>query len=209
MGKKDPRIDAYIENARPFAQPILAHLRKLFHQGCPDLEETIKWGMPHFDYKGEMMVGMSAFKAHCGFGFWKASLLFPTSDKSPEAIGPFGRITSLKELPSDAKILKLVKAAAKLNADGVKVARPKPQPRAALPAPPDLTAALAKKAKAKSGFAGLTPGQRREYIAWIGEARREETRAQRIAKTVAQAAEGKTLMWKYESKARAKAKAPR
>jgi uncharacterized protein YdeI (YjbR/CyaY-like superfamily) len=204
MGTKDQRIDAYIANAQPFARPILEHLRKLFHQGCPDLEETMKWSMPHFDYKGEMMVGMCAFKAHCGFGFWKASLLFATDDKSPEAIGQFGRITSLKDLPSDAKIVRLVKAAAKLNADGIKVARPTTK-RAALPVPPELAKALAKKAKAKSGFDALAPGQRREYIAWILEAKREETRAQRIAKTVAQSAEGKTLYWEM----RAKAKAPR
>lgn len=199
MGKKDPRIDAYIAKAQPFAQPILKHLRKLFHQGCPDLEETIKWGMPHFDYKGEMMVGMCAFKAHCGFGFWKAKLLFPRTDKSPEGIGQFGKIASLDDLPSDAKILKLVKAAAKLNADGIKIERPKPGKRAALPVPADLAKALAKKAKA--GFDALTPGQRREYLEWIGEAKREETRAKRIAKTVAQAAEGKTLYWKMRSKA--------
>ena len=198
MGKKDPRVDAYIENAQPFAKPILKHLRKLFHQGCPDLAGTMKWSMPHFDYKGEMMVGMCAFKAHCGFGFWKASLLFPTSDKSPEGIGQFGKITSLDELPSDAKILKLVKAAAKLNADGVKVERPKPQKRAPLPVPPDLANAFTKKAKA--GFEALTPGQRREYLEWIGEAKREETRAARITKTVAQSAEGKTLYWQMRAR---------
>jgi uncharacterized protein YdeI (YjbR/CyaY-like superfamily) len=150
-----------------------------------------------------MMVGMCAFKAHCGFGFWKASLLFPTTDKSPEAIGQFGRIASLKDLPGDAKIVKLVQAAAKLNADGIKVERPKPQRRAALPVPPDLAKALTTKAKA--GFGALAPGQRREYLEWIGEAKREETRVKRIAKTVAQCAEGKTLYWEM----RAKAKAPR
>ncbi len=199
MGSKDPRVDAYIANAQPFAKPILKHLRKLFHQGCPDLEETMKWSMPHFDYKGEMMVGMCAFKAHCGFGFWKASLLFPTADKSPEAIGQFGRITSLEDLPSDAKIVNLVKAAAKLNADGIKVERPR-QKRAALPVPADLAKALAKKAKARAGFEALTPGQRREYIAWILEAKRDETRVQRIAKTVAQSAEGKSLYWEMRQR---------
>ena len=197
MGKKDPRIDAYIENARPFARPILKHLRKLFHQGCPDLEETIKWGMPHFDYKGEMMAGMSAFKAHCGFGFWKASLLFPTNDKSPEAIGQFGRITSLEDLPSDAKIVKLVKAAAKLNEEGRKVARPKPKPRPALPVPADLAKALAKNRKAKAAFDAFSPSHRREYIEWLIEAKREATRVARLEKAISQIAEGKSLHFKY------------
>ena len=201
MARKDPRIDDYIANARPFARPILRHLRKLFHQGCPDLEETIKWGMPHFDYQGEMMVGMSAFQSHCGFGFWKASLLFDTGDKSPEAIGQFGRIRTLADLPSDAKIVRLVKAAAKLNAEGVKVKRPKPKPRAALLMPADLAKALAKNRKANAAFAALTPGQRREYIEWLTDAKREATRVARLAKAMAQIAEGRPLYRKYQAKA--------
>jgi len=200
MGKKDPRIDAYIANARPFAQPILRHLRKLFHQGCPDLEETIKWGMPHFDYQGEMMAGMSAFKEHCGFGFWKASLLFATEDKSPEAIGQFGRIRTLKDLPSDAKIVKLVRAAAKLNQDGIKVKRPKAKPRPVLAVPADLAKALAKSRKAKAAFEAFAPSQRREYIEWLLEARREETRQRRLETALEWIAEGKPRHWKYQAK---------
>jgi len=201
MAKKDPRIDDYIANARPFARPILRHLRKLFHQGCPDLEETIKWGMPHFDYQGEMMVGMSAFQAHCGFGFWKASLLFETDDKSPEAIGQFGRIKTLKDLPPDAKILKLVRAAAKLNEEGIKVKRPKAKPRPALAVPADLARALAKNRKARAAFDAFSPSHRREYIAWLLEAKREATRAARLEKAIAQLEEGKSLHWKYQASA--------
>jgi uncharacterized protein YdeI (YjbR/CyaY-like superfamily) len=196
MAKKDPRIDAYIANAQPFARPILRHLRKLFHQGCPDLEETMKWSSPHFNSHGEMMVGMAAFKEHCGFGFWKAALLFPTSDKSPEAIGQFGKIRTLADLPPDAKIVKLVQAAAKLNEEGIKVKRPKAAPKPELKAPADLVKALAKNAQAKAEFAALRPSHRREYVEWILEAKREETRAARIEKTVAQCAEGKSLYWK-------------
>jgi uncharacterized protein YdeI (YjbR/CyaY-like superfamily) len=201
MGKKDPRIDAYIANARPFARPILKHLRKLFHQGCPDLEETIKWGMPHFDYEGSMMVGMAAFKEHCGFGFWKSSLLpIETVDKSPEAIGQFGRITSSKDMPSDARILKLVRLAAKLNADGITVARPKGPKKAALPVPADLAKGLAKSKQAKAAFAAFPASHRREYIEWLLEAKREETRATRLATALEWIAEGKSRHWKYQRK---------
>ena len=75
MASKDPRIDAYIAKSADFAQPILKHLRKVVHAGCPEVEETMKWSMPHFDYKG-VMCGMAAFKEHCAFGFWKESLVF-------------------------------------------------------------------------------------------------------------------------------------
>jgi hypothetical protein len=47
-------------------------LRDLVHKACPEVEETMKWSFPHFDYKG-MMCSMAAFKQYCAFGFWKAS----------------------------------------------------------------------------------------------------------------------------------------
>jgi uncharacterized protein YdeI (YjbR/CyaY-like superfamily) len=156
--------------------------------------------MPHFSYRGEMMVGMSSFKAHCGFGFWKAALLFETRDRSPEGIGQFGKIRTLADLPSDAKIVKLVKAAAKLNEVGIKVKRPAPKPRPALTVPADLAKALAKNRKAKAAFDAFAPSQRREYIEWLIEAKREETRARRLATALEWIAEGKPRHWKYQPK---------
>ena len=145
-----------------------------------------------------MMAGMSAFKEHCGFGFWKASLLFETADKSPEAIGQFGRIRTLKDLPADAKIVKLVRAAAKLNAEGIKVKRPKAKPRPALAMPADLAKALAKSRKAKAVFEAFSPSQRREYIEWLLEAKREETRARRLETALEWITAGKPRHWKYQ-----------
>lgn len=201
MGKKDPRIDAYIAGSKPFARPILKHIRKLMHQGCPDLEETMKWSMPHFDHRGAMMAGMSAFKEHCAFGFWKASLLEGAKTAtSNDAMGQFGRITSLAELPADAKILKLVRAAAKLNEAGITVKRPKAAVRAALPVPADLAKALAKNKQAKAAFEAFPPSHRREYIEWLLEAKREETRAARLETAIAAIAEGKSRHWKYQKK---------
>ncbi len=121
MGQTDPRIDKYIARAADFAKPILTHLRKVVHAACPDVEETMKWSAPHFDYKG-MMCGMAAFKSHCAFGFWKGSLVLD-GPRSDDAAGHFGRITSLSDLPSDRVIAGYVKKAAKLNDEGVKVAR--------------------------------------------------------------------------------------
>ncbi|HEX9303747.1 MAG TPA: DUF1801 domain-containing protein, partial [Thermoanaerobaculia bacterium] len=140
MGKKDPRIDAYIEKAADFAKPILRHLRKLVHKGCPEVEETLKWSVPHFDYKGPL-AGMAAFKAHCAFGFWKGSLIVPGSK---EAMGQFGRIQTLSDLPKDELLLGYVRKAVQLNERGVKVPRPLKHEKKQIPTPADLGAALKK-----------------------------------------------------------------
>jgi uncharacterized protein YdeI (YjbR/CyaY-like superfamily) len=202
LGKKDPRIDAYIANAQPFARPILKHLRKLVHQGCPGAQETIKWGSPHFDSDGDPLAGMASFKAHCVFGFWKSSLLEGLkADRTPEAMGQFGRIASLEDLPSDAQLLKLVRAAAKLNAEGIKVKKPKAPPKPPLPVPADLAKAFAKNKQAKATFDAFPPSARREYIEWLLEAKREETRAARLEKAVAMMAQGKRRYWEMREKA--------
>ena len=143
MGKTDPRVDQYIAKSAGFAKPILLHLRKVVHAACPDVEETMKWSAPHFDYKG-MMCGMSAFKSHCAFGFWKSSLVLD-SPGSRDAMGHFGRITSVRDLPSDRVLTGYIKKAAKLNDAGVKVARKPPQPKKPL----SLLATLRRRSRRK------------------------------------------------------------
>src|SRR5687768_10808963 len=180
MANKDPRVDAYIENAQPFARPILKYLRKAVHAGCPEVEETMKWSAPHFDYKG-VMCGMAAFKEHCAFGFWKASLLGVAGQKSREAMGQFGCVKSIKDLPPEKELIALVKAAVKLNEEGVKPPREKKAPKAALSTPPAFAAALKKNKKAHAAFNAFSPSHRREYVEWIADAKQEATRERRIA----------------------------
>jgi uncharacterized protein YdeI (YjbR/CyaY-like superfamily) len=198
MATKDPRIDAYIARSAPFAKPILKHLRKVVHAGCPQVTETIKWSMPHFDYKG-MMCGMAAFKAHCAFGFWKGDLVLGR-DKEEEkpGMGTFGCIKSLADLPSEKTLVGYVKKAAALNDAGIKApGRAAPKKRAPIPVPDDFAAALKKNAKARQTFDGFSPSHRREYLEWITEAKREETRKERLAKSLQWLAEGKARNWKY------------
>src|ERR1700730_15914685 len=185
MVKKDTRIDAYIDKAAPFAKPILKRLRKVVHAGCPNVEETLKWSMPHFDYKG-VMCGMAAFKEHCVFGFWKQKLIFPgDAAKMEEAMGHFGCIKSLDDLPSEKTLIGYVRKAAGLNEKGIKEpGRKKPQKRKPLPVPECLIAALKKNAKAKATFENFSPSHQREYIEWLTEAKREETRRQRLKTTI-------------------------
>ncbi|MBC7791092.1 MAG: YdeI/OmpD-associated family protein [Anaerolineae bacterium] len=193
MGKTDTRVDAYIARSAEFARPILAHLRKLVHAGCPDVEETLKWGVPHFMYKG-MLCGMAAFKNHCAFGFWKGAMLLPDNS---EAMGNFGRISALSDLPGDKILVALVKKAARSNDAGEK----RPQaPRIAKKTPlvpAELAKALSKSPRAKATFESFSPSNKREYIEWIAEAKTDVTRTRRLVTAVEWMAEGKPHNWKY------------
>jgi len=199
MGTKNPRVDAYIAKSPAFARPILEHLRKLVHAACPDVEETIKWRSPHFEYEGNLC-GMAAFEQHCTFGFWKAPLLEDGRGRSIEAdraaMGPYGRIASIEDLPSDRVLVGLVKQAAKLNERGARLAR-RTTPRTALRTPADLMTALRKNPKALATFQAFAPSHRREYIEWIAEAKKDETRKRRLATAITWMAAGKSHHRKY------------
>ncbi len=198
MPTVDPRIDAYIEKSQDFAKPVLTHLRALVHEVCPDAKETLKWSMPSFEYKG-ILCGFAAFKQHCTFGFWKQSLM--ESDAFPDnktAMGSFGRITSLKDLPKDAVMKKLVKQAMKLNDDGAKVEKPKHEKKE-LVVPDIMLEALAKNDKAAETFDKFPPSCKREYIEWVTEAKTDATRDKRLATTMEWLTEGKRRNWKYEN----------
>ena len=200
MAKKDPRIDAYIAKAAPFAQPILKHLRKIVHKGCPKVQETMKWSMPHFDYKG-ILCGMAAHKQHCSFGFWRdAELGLEKSRKDSDGMGHFGRITSLADLPDDETLIAYVRKAVELKDAGVKKparAARKTKP-ASLEVPDYFAAALRNNRTAQQTFENFSYSHRKEYVEWVSEARREETRKKRLATAIAQLTEGKTRNWKYE-----------
>ena len=200
MGKKDPRVDAYIANSPEFAKPILTYLRDLIHEGCPDVVETIKWSTPTFDYHG-IMLGIAAFKQYCTLGFWKAPLLMldgkPVSNEMESGVGQFGKLTTIKDLPAKSKLLKLVRDAAKLNQSGVTMDR---KPRAAakpVKVPPELTRALHKNAKARAAFETFSPSHKREYAEWIAEAKTPETRQRRLDTAIEWIGEGKSRNWKY------------
>lgn len=195
----DPRVDAYIAAAAPFAQPILHHLRAVIHETCPEAREVIKWQFPHFDYRGSLC-GMAAFKAHATFGFWlDEQVLGRATGKESEAMGQFGRLTSVRDLPAEPVLRALIQKAMALNEAGVKrtVARSKtPKPEAKAPA--DLAAALKRSAAARATWEKFSPSHRREYVEWLEEAKRPETRARRLATTLEQLAEGKSRNWKYQ-----------
>lgn len=202
MGTRHPGFDAYIEKAAPFARPILSHLREVVHAACPEVVEEMKWSSPHFTYGGKPLAHMAAFKQHCGFGFWKGSLVVDSADnKGDEAAGQFGRITSLDDLPADEVLAGYVRQAMALTDSGAKAPPRVPKaPKGELVVPDDLAAALAQSPAAQASFDGFSPSQRREYVDWITEAKTEATRAKRLEQAVEWMAEGKTRHWKYARK---------
>ena len=204
--RTDPRVDAYIAAAAPFARPILERLRRDLHGACPDVEEAIKWSHPFFLLDGRLFASMSAFSAHCGFGFWQdakgAALDLPAPKE--KAMGQFGRIATLADLPSSPALRSLIAEAARQAREArvspAPAGRPaRKAPRAPLPLPDDFASALQGSAAARAAFDAFAPGQRREYIEWILEARQASTRERRIAQAVAWIAEGKERNWKYRA----------
>ena len=197
MPTKDPRVDAYIDKAQDFAKPILKHLRKLVHETCPEVKETLKWSMPSFEYKG-ILCGFAAFKHHATFGFWKHSLLGLGDRVDLGAMGSFGRLQSMKELPSDTKIKKLIKEAMRLNDEGITVKRKVSREKKEIVVPAILLEALARNDKAAETFNNFPPSCKKEYAQWIEEAKTEPTRDKRLATTIEWLSEGKRRNWKYE-----------
>lgn len=196
MATHDPRIDAYIAKSAPFAQPILEHLRAVVHAACPDVEESVKWGFPHFGYKGAMMCSMASFKQHCSFGFWQQSAV--VGGEPAEGMGSFGKLASLKDLPSKRELTAYIKKAMALNDAGVKAKRAKATPKPPLELPDDFAALLKKHRAAKATYDAFSPSAQREYVEWIVEAKTEATRAKRMATAVEWLAEGKQRNWKYQ-----------
>ena len=200
---KDLLVDQYIAASADFAKPILNHLRELVHRACPEAEEKLKWGFPHFDYKG-VYTSMAAFKEHCAFNFWKARIMEDPlglmGEREEKSMGHFGRIRSLADLPPDEILLEYLLQAKKLNDLGVKITPKKPseKEKLELAVPDDLAAALEKDPAAVEHFGRFAYSKRKEYILWIGEAKTVATREKRIATAVEWIGEGKERNWKYK-----------
>lgn len=199
MSLTDPRIDMYINKSESFAQPILRHIRRLVHKACPEVEETLKWGFPHFDHKG-VMISMAAFKAHCTLNFWKAALIpgiAPVSEDD-SAMGQFGRITFINDLPDDEILLGYLREAKRLNDENIKVQQKSRELTVKeLIVPECLVEALKENPLASETWDKFAYSHRKEYVSWITEAKTEATRDKRLATTIEWLAEGKTQLWKY------------
>ncbi len=195
---RDPRIDAYIAKAQPFARPILEKVRERVHAVVPRAEETIKWGMPAYTLDGKILLITAAFKAHAALNFWRGQEL--RGDKAnADAMGQFGKLASVADLPSDSELDRLIKEAAEVAKNAPAPRKAKHGPKAVPEMHPDFSAALAKAPRAKAALDGFPPSAQRDYLEWISEAKQDSTRAKRIATAIEWLSEGKRRHWKYQS----------
>jgi uncharacterized protein YdeI (YjbR/CyaY-like superfamily) len=195
----DPRVDAYIARQADFARPILEHLRAAVGAACPEAEEAIKWGMPHFLYRGRILAGIAAFKAHAALVFHGGDAVVGETDAAGEAMGQFGKLRAIADLPPPDALAAFIRKAMAVAESGEPRRRPARQPKPELETPPDFAAALDAAPPARAAFDAFPPGCRREYVQWIVDAKRPETRARRIAQAAEWISEGKRRNWKYEN----------
>jgi uncharacterized protein YdeI (YjbR/CyaY-like superfamily) len=202
MAVTEPRVDAYIEKSADFAQPILARIRSIIHKHCPEVEEKIKWSSPHFDYRGAPLCHMAAFKQHCGFGFWKASLIHGLKDmvipEEEQAMGSLGKITSVQDLPDEKILAGYIHEAMLLNEKGITLKAAKVSDKKELVVPKELEEALKANMPARETFERFSYSHKKEYAEWIAGAKTEATRQRRLETALEWLAEGKSRDWKYK-----------
>ena len=194
---REPRIDAYIAKAQPFARPILAHVRERVHAVLPDVEEAVKWSMPAYTLGGKIVLITAAFKAHMALNFWRGQEL-RGQEANADAMGQFGKIASLDELPPDAELDRLIREAAELAKSAPAPRKTKHAPKPPPEMHPEFAAALDKAPKAKAALEGFPPSAQRDYFEWIAEAKQDATRQKRIATAIEWLSEGKRRHWKYQ-----------
>jgi uncharacterized protein YdeI (YjbR/CyaY-like superfamily) len=195
---RDPRIDAYIAKAAPFARPILEHVRTRVHAATPEAEETMKWSAPAYTVDGKILLITAAFKGHAALNFWRGQEL-RGAEASRDAMGQFGKLTSIADLPGDQDFDALIRHAAELAKTAPAPRQVKHEPKPPAEMHPDFAKALAASPKAKATLEGFPPSARRDYLDWIAEAKRDKTRAKRIDDAVQWLSEGKKRHWKYEN----------
>jgi len=204
----NPKVDAYLVKVPPFAQPIMTHLRALVHKGCPAIEETMKWSRPFFQYQGVILCNMAAFKEHCSFGFWGeeiGAVLREAKVLGENGMGSLGRITGLKDLPSDKQMLSWIRQAAAFVDSGQHTSpiaarrRVVKSPKPSVEPPAEFATALQQNKQAAAVFAAFSASCKREYVEWIADAKRPETRNKRIATAIEWISEGKQRNWKYQN----------
>ena len=159
--------------------------------------ETLKWSAPSFTLDGKILLMMAAFKAHAALNFWRGQELRGEEAKG-EAMGQFGKLMSIADLPPDAEFDKLIREAAALAATAPPPRKVKHEPKPTADIHPDFAEALDDHPQAKAVLDGFPPSARRDYVDWIAEAKQESTRAKRIATAIEWLGEGKKRHWKYE-----------
>jgi uncharacterized protein YdeI (YjbR/CyaY-like superfamily) len=162
------------------------------------VEETLKWSMPAYTLGGKIVLITASFKAHMALNFWRGQELRGEFAKA-EAMGQFGKIASMEDLPPDAELDRLIREAAELAATAPAPRKVKHEPKPPAELHPEFAAALDANPKAKAVLDAFPPSAQRDYLDWIAEAKQDVTRAKRIATAIEWLSAGKRRHWKYEN----------
>ncbi len=204
MAKLNSKVTEYIAKSADFAKPILNHLREIIHSTCPDVEEDIKWGTPHYGYKGDHLVMMAGFKNHCSFSLYKAEMMkdkaIQDSLKAGKKFGFMDKVKSLDELPAKKILVAYIKEAMAINEQGIKKVITKSAKPKVVEMPDSFAKALKANVKANKVFTEKSDSFRKEYIVWIADAKTDETRQKRIEQSLEWIADGKGRFWQYAKK---------
>ena len=198
MKRRSSEVDRYIRSSAVFARPVLRRLRTFFHRADPRISETIKWGVPHFEYQG-ILGSMAAFRKHVSVGFWKGGMIGDEAGVFESAGNrkmTMLRMRDVADVPSADLMLVYIRRAVALNERGMRIpARKRTAVRVAIPS--FFSNALRANRKASDVFSRLSRSHQREYVDWLTEAKREETRQRRMATAIKWLSEGKPRNWKY------------
>ncbi|GAB2541876.1 DUF1801 domain-containing protein [Rufibacter soli] len=188
--QQEEKIDAFFTNAPAFAKPICEKLRLAIDEADPALKPSWKWGTPVYEKAGASMVcAISVHKQHVNLTFFQGAQV-------PDTYGVFTtgldgknmrtiRFTEVGQVKEE-QIVEYVRAATLVKPDK----SGKSTERSVIEIPEDLKQALAH-AKQLEKFEQMAYTHRKEYVRWVSEAKRQETRDGRITKTVERITEGK------------------
>ena len=189
-------VDQYLANHAEWAA-VLTPLARVLR--ATELEETIKWGAPVFVLDGHHVVGLMAFKRYAGLWFFDGALLDDPDDVLVNAqAGKTRGLRQWRYTPDDpvdeSRVADYVARAIENARAGRRLT---PQPAAPIRLPAELERALAEDAGLRASFDQLTPGRRREFAAYVAEAKREATRESRVEKILPLIRRGEGLGDRY------------
>jgi uncharacterized protein YdeI (YjbR/CyaY-like superfamily) len=117
------------------------------------------------------------------------------------AMGNFGQLKSMNDLPPDRIILGYIRQAVKLNSKAIKVPRrTRRTEKKALKVPKYFKDALVKNRMALKTFESFSYTNKKDYVDWMTEAKTEETRIKRLVNSIDWLSQGKIRNWKYVKK---------
>ena len=197
MRSKSTSVVDIISEMEPWVEELMLLREIILSTG---LKEEIKWGGPTYSLDGKKLMAIGGFKGYASIWFHHgvflsdpAKVLINANEARTRGLRQW-RFTSMEEI-KPALVKKYVMEAIKNAKEGKEI---KPEKKAALAVPAELQAAFRNDKALKAAFQALTPGRQREYLEYISEAKGEETRLRRVAKSTPIILAGKGLNEKYK-----------